>query len=163
MRTEEIVNLMPPFEEKDSKWQGTPYESYEKLGTKAKGTWGEEFVKRLLVSKGYKVEVRTSPGHDCIANGLKTEIKFSLASERNHDYHFTFNHISKGKDWEQIIFVGVNGDLDITGTIFTKDNLPLEELFSAQQGGKELGNDDYMTVGERAKKLLWHKKGSRVF
>lgn len=163
MKTEEVANLMPPFDHKENKWHNTPYEEYDTLGTKAKGTWGEDFVKRLLISQGYKVENRTSAGHDCIANGIKTEIKFSLASERNHNYNFTFNHVSKGKDWEQIIFVGVNGDLEIIGTMFTKDKLPLIELFSPQQGGKKLDNDDYMSTGERAKKLLWHRDGMRIF
>ena len=80
---------------------------------------------------------------------LKTEIKFSLATERNYDGKFTFNHIGLKKDWEQIIFVGVNGDGEMKVAKFWKNDLPLY-LFTRQSGGNHLSNDDWMITKEQS-------------
>jgi hypothetical protein len=65
-------------------------------------------------------EKPTNTGHDRIFGGIKTEIKFSLATSptwKKKDHpdrklivpdHFTFNHIACGKDWERFVFCGVN-------------------------------------------------------
>lgn len=130
-------------------WQGTPFENFYNFPPKKKGVAGEEIVKQMLSRNGHKVEKRVNTGHDAIIDGVKTEIKFSLATERNYDGKFTFNHIGLKKDWEQIIFVGVNGDGEMKVAKFWKNDLPLY-LFTRQSGGNYLSNDDWMITKEQS-------------
>lgn len=133
----------------DNPWQGTPFERFYNFPPKKKGVAGEEIVKQMLSRDGHEVKKRTNAGHDAIVDGIKTEIKFSLATERNYDGKFTFNHIGINKDWEQIIFVGVNGDGNMHVALFQKENLPLY-LFTRQSGGNHLSNDDWMITKEQS-------------
>lgn len=137
----------------DNPWQGTPFENFYNFPPKKKGMAGEEIVKQMLTRQGHLVEKRTNTGHDAIVDGIKTEIKFSLATERNYDGRFTFNHIGMKKDWEQIVFVGVNGDGEMKVATFTKETIPLY-LFTHQSGGNHMSNDDYMITKEQSKILF---------
>ena len=92
--------------------EGTPFEKYYQIGAKQKGALGEIIVVSFLKNEGMTVDKPENQGHDRIINNYKTEIKFSCASKRNKDFLFTFNHISFCKDWERIIFCGINGDLE---------------------------------------------------
>ena len=134
-------------------WADTPLETYYLLNPKAKGTQGEKIAEAILIKLGYEVKPRTNSGNDRLVNNLKTEIKFSAASERNYEWRFTFNHIGFEKDWDQIIFVGVNGDLSIHIVKYDKDKLP-KDLLSHQQGGSKSKNDDFMCTGENSTKLM---------
>lgn len=140
----------------ENPWKNTILADYYALSPVSKGSKAEEFVAKVLTDMGYKVERRRSTGHDRIINGKRTEIKFALATKRNYDYECIFNHIGLKKDWENIIFCCVNGDLTIRMVMFTRDTFPFE-VFNTQQGGKSSGNDDYMTSGTRSKELLFHK------
>ena len=142
---EDFIKSLP----EDNPLQGTPFEHFYNVPPKKKGVAGEEIVKQMLSRDGHKVEKRTNTGHDAIVDGIKTEIKFSLATERNYDGKFTFNHIGINKDWEQIIFVGVNGDGNMRVALFQKENLPLY-LFTRQSGGNHLSNDDWMITKEQS-------------
>lgn len=135
-------------------WKDTPLEDFYLLSPKAKGVKGEEIVSAILKQQNYEICPRTNNGHDIILNNVKTEIKFSLASKRNCDWQFTFNHIGFEKDWDQILFVGVNGDCELKMSLYSKKDVPLH-LLSKQQGGKEGQNDDYMCVGLNSKKILF--------
>ena len=146
---------------KENLWIGTPFESYALLDPKNKGTFGEELVKTIVRDEYcIPVEKRTSPGHDAIIGGYPTEIKFSAATKRNMDYKFTFNHIGIGKDWDRIIFMGVNGDLENKLVWFTKkDILQLLETSTClahQQGGKTSENDDYISANKNSQILMNH-------
>ena len=63
---------------------------------------------------------------------------------------FIINHVSSGKDWERLIFVGINeNEEDMRVIWFTKDDFNNhiqsdKSLFNVQQGGKGVGNDDYI-------------------
>lgn len=143
----------------DNPWVGTPYEKYFSTGAKQKGSLGELIVEKLLTSQGKEVEKALNVGHDRVVNGHKTEIKFSCASLRNTKWHFTFNHIGFKKDWERIIFCGVNGDLEDKVVWFTKEelySLVEEGLLKHQQGGKEEGLDDFICSSTNSSKLLSH-------
>lgn len=137
----------------ENPWAGTPFEKIYTMPIAKLGAIGEAFAKQYLENKGNTIEHRLNVGHDCLVNGVKTEIKFSLASNRNYNGYFTFNHIGLDKDWEQIFFIGVNGDGEIYTAMFQKDALPLH-LFYKQQGGKNSHNDDYMINGKNSAKLF---------
>lgn len=138
-----------------SPWKGTPLNDFYLLNPKKKGGQGEKIAGAILEKLGYDVnyDVPNNGGYDMIVDGKKTEIKFSLASTRNFIWQFTFNHIGFKKDWEQIIFVGINGDMNIHIVKYDKDNLP-QDLLSKQQGGKKGDNDDFMCSGVKSTKLM---------
>ena len=146
---------------KENLWIGTPFESYALLDPKKKGCFGEELVKVILNSKyGLQIEKRKSPGHDAIINNHLTEIKFSAATKRNNDYKFTFNHTGLEKDWDRIIFMGVNGDLNEKIVWFTKKDI-LEIMKTStcirhQQGGEKSINDDYICANKNSQLLMNH-------
>lgn len=142
-------------------WIGTPLESYALLDPKNKGSFGEELVK-IICRDVYNLNIknRTNPGHDAIINGIKAEIKFSAATKRNTKYEFTFNHIGLEKDWERIIFMGVNGDLNERIVWFYKRDieeiLKTSTCISHQQGGKNSNNDDYISANKNSQLLMNH-------
>ena len=146
---------------KENLWIGTPLESYALLDPKNKGCFGEELIKTVVKTKYcLPVEKRTNAGHDAIIDGVRTEIKFSAATKRNTDYKFTFNHIGIHKDWDRIIFMGVNGDLQEKIVWFTKkdiqDILNTSTCIAHQQGGKTSNNDDYISANRNSQILMNH-------
>lgn len=147
-------------------WQGTSYEHYENLNTKQKGIFGEQLVSNICAANGMKVESAKTPtdGYDRIINGRKVEIKFSLASKRNHLWHFMFNHCATEKDYERIMFMGVNGDENYKIVWFDKQDFITvkNELFKHQQGGAKLGLDDYICQGKNSTALLNHKLAKSI-
>lgn len=98
-------------------WVGTPYETYYKLSSKAKGTFGERQMKQIFLLFGHVIEKSLNVEHDMIVDGSKVEIKFSLASaptDKKLDAKlievngFIFNHIGLKKDWEKLVLCGIN-------------------------------------------------------
>ena len=96
-------------------WKGTPFEGYVYMSPKQKGEFGERFTTKYLEVLGYDVKrAKTSTaGHDRVVDDLLTEIKFSLACRNKKKDgvivdKFIINHVSSGKDWERLVFVGVN-------------------------------------------------------
>ena len=82
-------------------WSDTRFEDYPRLDPKQKGVFGELYVEALMRTLGHDITPPTNPGHDRTIDGIKTEIKFSLAgSNRRKDGKlidpdsFTFNHQS---------------------------------------------------------------------
>lgn len=136
-------------------WLNTPYEIYAALGAKSKGTVGEEIVKEFLKTQYFKVEKRVNTGHDAIVNNIKTEIKFSLASKRNVKYEFTFNHVGVNKNWERIIFCGVNGDLEVKMCWFTNEDVKAI-IQESSCFAKQEGPDDFFAMGKNSTALLNH-------
>jgi len=134
-------------------WAGTPVAAYYSLLPNQKGSASEKIVIKLLEEKGYTVKRRVNAGHDFIINNRKIELKFGLATDRNTNYETIYNHISMDKDWDDILFVCVNGDGNIKSACFTKEDFPLEYA-NYQQGGVTVQNDDFMIAGARAAALL---------
>ena len=64
---------------------------------------------------------------------------------------FVINHVSKGKDWDRLIFCGINPrEEDMRLIWFTRADFVKHvesgesSCFNTQQGGKKINNDDYM-------------------
>lgn len=152
-------------------WQGTAFQGYRHLGSKQKGNYGESFVSKLFSLHNRRVEPgkENNGGHDRIIDGYLTEIKFSLA----HTDHkkkcikpntFTMNHVSLEKDWERLVFVGINPEPHesyakfITKQDFARllndETETFFKYFSRQQGGKKSTNDDYISSEAKLRKLL---------
>ncbi|NDB57806.1 hypothetical protein EB001_05115 [bacterium] len=135
-------------------WIGTPFEGYVFMSPKQKGTFGERFVSKYFVLKGSKVEKPKNTGHDRIIDKKSSEIKFSLATRDKkggiNEDQFIINHVSKDKDWERLVFFGINpSEDDCCFFWFCKEDfiqhLESDEcVFASQQGGKSIGNDDYI-------------------
>ena len=110
---------------------------------------------------GITSETATSTaGHDRVIDEILTEIKFSLATRDKKGGavtdKFIINHVSVSKDWERLIFCGINPDESEARIVFfTKEDFVahLESddcLFNVQQGGKKGGNDDYICTNVAA-------------
>ena len=138
-------------------WKGTPFEGYVFMSPKQKGEFGERLTSKILANLNHEVKkAKTSTaGHDRVVDNILTEIKFSLAIRNRSkggviDDKFIINHVSSGKDWERLIFVGVNQDeKDLRVVWFSKEDFNKNissdnSLFNVQQGGKGVGNDDYI-------------------
>lgn len=143
-------------------WKDTPWEDYYNLNPRRKGSVGEAIVCTILKNSGkHDVKARTSAGHDAIIDGKKTEIKFSLATDRNSENEFMINHVGFDKDWDEFIFCGVNGDFQLRMIRFTKENFP-KELFSHQQGGNKSNNDDFFCNGTKSTQFMFHKNAEEL-
>lgn len=137
-------------------WAGTPLESYYLAPAKSKGSKGEEIVSHILTYLGYQVKPRQNTGHDRIVNGVKTEIKFATAINRNAEWGCMFNHIGFEKDWDEILLVCVNGDGNIRGVVYNKNNFP-KDLANHQQGGVKSDNDDYLINSNNSYNVLFNE------
>ena len=139
-------------------WVGTRFEGYVYMSPKQKGNFGEKFVEKWLTSVGFNVTNAHSgtADYDRIVNNRRLEIKFGLSLRNGLKIsrdRFIINHISIGhndRPWEYLIFVGINErEEDMRFLWFTKGDIIsyIENggpLFSHQQGGAELQNDDYI-------------------
>lgn len=146
-------------EDNNNPWAGTSLESYYRLNPRAKGLAGEKIVQNILKDK-YDWDIKPADnsknlGYDCRINGVKTEIKFSTALERNTKWRFKVNHIGFEKDWEQIICAGINGDGEMKIIMFSKDNFP-RDLLTHQQGGQDSQNDDWTVDKQNSAAFFFH-------
>ena len=138
-------------------WIDTVFKGYVHMDPKQKGEFGEQVVSRYLGNLGFIIKDRNEYGHDRIVNGLRTEIKFSLAQKNPSGgifpNRFVLNHISCKKEWDRLFFMGINGENKIQVIWFTKKDFTkyvneVEQhngcVFRKQQGGKMGKNDDFM-------------------
>ena len=151
----------------ENPWKNTPYEEYYSINNKTKGAVSEIILENILKNIfNFNVSERINEGHDRIVNNIKTEFKFSLATKRNIKHQYMFNHIALEKDWDRIIFCGINGDLQVDLVWFTKDEIKkiLNDLnyFNHQQGGEKSQNDDYMSTGLKSTNLINHLKAKNI-
>jgi len=135
-------------------WTNTPFQGYVFMSPKQKGVFGELFVSKYFKLNGSKVEKPKNTGHDRIIDNRKTEIKFSLATRDKkggiNENQFIINHVSRDKDWERLVFFGINPTEENRCFFwFSKEDFiqhleSNECVFSFQQGGNSIGNDDYI-------------------
>ena len=108
------------------------------MSPKQKGEFGERFVHKYMELLEYKLEraATSTAGHDRIVlqyleevmtSRYLTEIKFSLACRNTKgsvtDDKFIINHVSVGKDWERLIFCGINpNEEDVRFVFITKED-----------------------------------------
>jgi hypothetical protein len=95
-----------------------------------------------------------------VIDDILTEIKFALATRNKKGGvtldKFIINHVSVGKDWQRLIFCGINPDEKDARTVFiTKEDFETHLksdkcYFNVQQGGKSVGNDDYICTNVAA-------------
>ena len=151
----------------DDPWVESKFKGYIYLTPKQKGNFGECFVERYAKLHRHEVVRPTTPSngpYDRIIGGYKTEIKFSLTMGKKKPNRFIINHVARGKDWDRLIFVCINGPSDSEWEIkwFNKEDfinhlelLGSEEcLFRRQQGGSKGGNDDFMCSGKNPEQLI---------
>ena len=140
----------------NTNWKDDPiFSTYHPCSTKQKGVIGEKYVESFFQSVGFTVEKPTDVGHDRIVGGIKTEIKFSLAKTSKgaviHD-EFMINHVSICKDWERLVFCGINPKNSenrvrmyfMEKKDFEKHMKKGSDVFKPQQAGKSGNNDDYI-------------------
>jgi len=137
-------------------WHDTMFRGYVFMSPKQKGEFGERFVSQYMQGEECLVEraATSTAGHDRVIDGILTEIKFSLATRNKKGGvkkdSFIINHVSCDKDWERLIFFGINFEEEDARLMwFTKEdfvnNLYSDDcLFAHQQGGKSIENDDYI-------------------
>jgi len=144
-----------PIQRRVDPWAGTLFENYVFLNNVQKGNFGEEVVSAYFEKiLGIRVNPRENAGHDCIIGNKKVEIKFSLAQQLPNNGNMTkhnqfmMNHVSVGKDWDRLVFFGINMNNENVYFWFTKEDFTNRyrelKLFSPQQGGKKVDNDDLM-------------------
>jgi len=134
-------------------WEGTCFENYPLLTPKRKGAFGEKLVAKYMQQQNRDVKNRKNSGQDFIIDGYKTEVKISLAHAGVED-SFALNHISFNKDWDRLIFVGVNVNLQNSRMVFFSKcdllkyhtTIP-KSMLKHQQGGEKIKNDDYLIIG----------------
>ncbi len=146
-------------------WTQTSLRGYVFLGSKRQGAYGEKYVSLLLASKGFDVKPPTNTGHDRIVDGIKTEIKFSVAIRDNKTKQakpnsFIINHAAEEKDWQRLIFCGINPDGTYVLRFFTKEDFSKEiksseRVFKRQQNGEQGTNDDYCCPVEKLLDKSW--------
>lgn len=140
-------------------WIDTPFEGYVHMSPKQKGEFGERFVSKFfsdILNRNVKRAPSSTAGYDRLIDEIRTEIKFSLAIRDCMngviEDRFIINHVSKDKDWERLVFFGINENEENCRFVwFTKEDF-LKHLdsenncFNIQQGGNKIGNDDYICV-----------------
>jgi hypothetical protein len=141
-----LSNKILSIENKNKKWMNTLFEKYYILDAHSKGEFGENFIKKWLTLKGHQITKRKNTGHDCLVDGIKTEIKFSLDG--------VINHVATHKDWERIIFCFIKMPEEYSLFLYMEKSDFIQHIngddsvFGRQQGGKNGKNDDYM-CGEK--------------
>ena len=139
-------------------WQNTPFCDYVFMSPKQKGEFGERFVSKFMgdvMSCDVQRAKTSTAGHDRVIDKWLVEIKFALATRDakkggTKKDSFIINHVSRDKDWQRLIFFGINEDeKDARLYYFNKADflyhLQSDKcLFAHQQGGKKIENDDYI-------------------
>lgn len=152
-------------------WHSSKFCSWQKTTPKRKGIIGEELIQKFILPD-YNIKVEKIGGnadHDLIdtTNGLNIEVKTGFATKQKGvivSDNFMFQHIGLHKNWDILVFVGVNHE-DITKMHirkdWRKDPEPLFIRFISKkdirlmidkgyikhgQGGKSGNNDDWMTA-----------------
>lgn len=145
----------------NDKYKDTPFAGYTFLSTINKGMFGENYTVEYLYKLGHDIQPRINSGHDRLVDNFKTEIKFTI-SDYDIPFVCSLNHVSIYKDWDRLIFTVINHTNELNRMVwFTKESfitiLKTTNIFHYQQGGKALGNDDYM-ISNRHKilRLLDH-------
>lgn len=154
----------------DDLWYGTFLQGYYYLSSKTKGVFGELFTESYLKEKGFKVSGREggSSDHDMVVDGIKVEVKFSVAqTDRNKKTgvkkivkdRFMMNHVGIGKDWDRLLFVGINPNFEESRIVWfdkkdIKKIIKNKDYFSHQQGGEHTENDDYISGSNKLINLI---------
>jgi hypothetical protein len=93
-------------------WDGSLFEKVANLGADKRGEWGEDLLADILVEGGFTVSGTgndNTNNHDGVydmkANGERTEVKTSIASD-----NWQHENIYSENKWDKIVFVDVDYD-----------------------------------------------------
>lgn len=103
------INLMPrviPEHTPDSKWTGSPLESFRRVANTNRGDIGEEFVARYIEAHAIAVHRTESRNMewDLEIAGKRFEVK--TASEDTGG-SFQFNHVRLDRDYHYLLCLGI--------------------------------------------------------
>jgi len=167
-RIDEFLDTIPAFVPQG--WDGSRFIAWQKQSNGAKGTRAERFVKEYLEDKGYENDHKGGGNlsFDLQFNKCKIEVKVAFAGSSDGTItadKFTWNHIGMHKDWDCVVFIGINpptGEGHIRQRngwredpeefiMFWVNREQISKFidqgyFSIQQGGGESGNDDWMPM-----------------
>lgn len=125
---------------------GTAFAVTERYASSQRGAIYETIMEDILINENHDVCPRLSASHDCIGDGIKTELKGAMSLRGNAKPRCIFNHIGFDKDWQRIIFMCLTTDNKIHIAWHDRDTLILLGVLEHQQGGKSSTNDDYMVI-----------------
>jgi hypothetical protein len=149
-------------------WRLSRWNIWQKQGNKKKGKTGENLIEHYLEAKKYENNHAggASLDFDLQFNEHNIEVKTSFAlktkGEIIHD-NFKWQHIGMHKNWEYIVFIGINPEVplgrvrrgwradpkELNVLWFTKEQISTfceQGLMTPQQGGLNGGNDDWWTT-----------------
>lgn len=124
--------------------KGTILEQYKWIESRQRGSFGELYIQELCKDMNYICLDRTHTDHDMVINGVKAEIKFSVSMNGKS---FTFNHITKNKDYDRLILVGVDTKCNVEIGWITRETAIEyidKKIMVPGQSGKNGNNDDYI-------------------
>ena len=164
-----LSQIFPKEEIVGDAWSTSRYSEWQKLPNKMKGTRGEQFINVHLQSEGVASEhLGGTEEPDLLINGtIPVEVKTGFAQRDKGKIKidsFIFNHLGLQKEWDYAVFLGINPEntnpfahvrrgwrsdySELNICVLSKEEvIDLIEagIFYHQQGGKEGGNDDYMS------------------
>lgn len=92
-------------------WEETPFSGYRYMDNKQKGALGEMLVREYFIDLGHEVKTAetSTSGYDLVIDGIRTEVKFSLAhtdikNNKTKADCFTMNHVAVGKIGKDLFF-----------------------------------------------------------
>lgn len=149
-------NLLKLPPDRLARCRGGVFKNYSRLPPGKKGKFGEGVVSDVCTGFGLTVTKPLGRGHDRCINGIRTEIKTSMAQI---DGTWMINHVGVKKDWERIIILLIGPNLDDDRLVwFTKEAFlemnKTKKYFTRQQGGKRGKNDDRMSTGKKLENLI---------
>lgn len=144
--------------------RGGKFANYCSVNNPTKGMFGESVASDVITSFGLTVTKALGPGHDRRINGIRTEIKISLAQTNRKKNQiiknlWMINHVGLKKDWERVILLLINPNREDDRVVwFSKESflemIKTNEYFTFQQGGERGENDDRMSTGKRVMTLI---------
>ena len=86
-------------------WIGSTFFVLRKMHVRRKGSRMEKQVMHMLQAMGRQVRKKENPGHDCVLDGIRTEIKGSCKNDDTGE--FSFLQIRPNDDYEDILLLFV--------------------------------------------------------
>lgn len=131
----------------ENPFAGTVFAQLRQYDNSNRGKFWETFAQLFLSQSGATISPRIAPGHDLIVDGVKTEIKGALSIKGDTRPVAMFNHVGKGKDWEEIWLIVGTPENKIFMAKHNRETLTTINVLKPQQGGNSAGNDDFFITG----------------
>lgn len=99
---EMIDSMLLEPEDRDLRYDNSPFKHIKAMGPKQKGKYYELFTENVLSQMGYGVTKPSNTDHDRIIDGVKTEIKGGTLNKGTEV--FCFLQIRPDQDYEELVF-----------------------------------------------------------